>query len=182
MLAQEVANKYANALLLSTRDRSLVDKAYRQFNELRDYLVSDSSLLKFLGAPQILEEAKMSVVRDVFGGRLEPLFVEFLVVLIDKRRINHLPQIIDEFNDLVEAEKGICRATVVTAAKLDEAQRKVLTEKLARKTGLEIILEEKIDPSILGGMIVAMDNEVIDGSVLRGLNLVRERLRKVRVH
>ena len=59
MLAQEVANKYANALLLSTRDRSLVDKAYRQFNELRDYLVSDSSLLKFLGAPQILEEAKM---------------------------------------------------------------------------------------------------------------------------
>ncbi|MDH4157676.1 MAG: ATP synthase F1 subunit delta [candidate division Zixibacteria bacterium] len=182
MLAQEVAHKYANALLLSTRDKNLVDKAYQQFNELRDYLASDPSLLKFLGAPQILEEAKMSVVREVFSGRLEPLFVEFLVVLIDKRRINHLPQIIDEFNDLVETEKGICRATVVTATTLDEAQRKVLTEKLARKTGLEIILEEKIDPSILGGMIVAMDNEVIDGSVLRGLNRVRDQLRKVRVH
>ena len=182
MLAQEVANKYANALLLSTRDKDLVDKAYLQFNELKGYLALDPSLLRFLSAPQILEDAKMAVVREVFGGRLEALFVEFLVVLIDKGRINYLPQIIDEFNDLVETEKGICRATVVTATKLDEAQRRILTEKLARKTGLEIILEEKIDPSILGGMIVAMDNEVIDGSVLRGLNLVREQLRKVRVH
>jgi F-type H+-transporting ATPase subunit delta len=182
MLDQEVARKYAHALFLSTKEKNLIDEAYRQFGDLKVFLAQDSSLLNFLNAPHILEEDKKSVVRDVFSGRLEPLFIEFLLVLIEKNRIAYLPQVIDVFNHLVEEEKGIERVKVVTATQLDDSQKKRLAEKLAQKTGLQIILEERVDPSILGGMIVMMNNEIVDGSVRHGLQLLSEQLGRVRVH
>ena len=138
--------------------------------------------MNFLKAPQVLEENKISLVRDVFKERLNDLFVEFVVVLIEKGRIGHLRGIIKEFNYLVETEKGIGRVTVLSAQKISESQRQALVEKLVKKTGLKIILEEKVDPSIIGGMIVKMYDQIIDGSVEYGLKMVRDKLEKVRVH
>ncbi len=182
MLSQEVAKKYAHALLLSVVDKGMIDVAYDQFKSLKKLITKDKSLVNFLSAPQVLDENKLSLVRDVFSSRMEKLFVEFLVVLVDKNRINFLPEVIDEFTRLIEAERGIGRITVITAIPLIDSERANLKDKLHAKTNLEIILEEKVDPSIIGGMIVILHNEIIDGSVSHGLNAVEEQLAKVRVH
>jgi len=182
MLIWEVAKKYAQALFLSAKEKGLLDKLYEQLGDLRDLVEKDNSLLNFLAAPQVLEETKKSMVREVFSGRAEQLVVEFLVVLVDKKRAGFLVEIIDEFRRLVEAEQGLGRITVVTAVPLADGERKRLVEKMAAKTGLQIVLEEKVDASILGGMIVILYDEIIDGSVRHGLNLVKEQLDKVRVH
>ncbi len=182
MLVQEVAGKYAQALFLATKDRNLIDTAYEQFNDLKAFLAEDKSLLNFLGAPHVLNEHKQTLVRDVFSSRLEQLFVEFLIVLLEKKRVAYLTQIVDEFIELVENEKGIERVQVTTARQLEESQRNQLIQKLAAKTGLEIVMEEKVDPTILGGMIVVIEDQIIDGSVQHGLNMVAEQLGKVRVN
>ena len=182
MLIWEVAKKYAQALFLSAKEKGLLDKLYEQLGDLRDLVEKDNSLLNFLAAPQVLEETKKSMVREVFSGRAEQLVVEFLVVLVDKKRAGFLVEIIDEFRRLVEAEQGLGRITVVTAVPLADGERKRLVEKMAATTGLQIVLEEKVDASILGGMIVILYDEIIDGSVRHGLNLVKEQLDKVRVH
>ena len=181
MLAQEVARKYAQALFVAAKEKGLIDKAYEQFNDLKAFIASDSSLLDFLNAPQVLEEHKEAMVRNVFRERIERLFVEFLIVLVEKHRIAFLPEVIDEFTRLVEAEKGIGRATVITATPLNEREKADLVAKLTAKTALKIELEEKIDPDILGGIIVILHNEIIDGSVRRGLDLLEEQLAKVKV-
>ncbi len=181
MIAQEVAKKYAHALFLAARDKGLIDAAYEQLDDLKAFVQKDPTLLRFLSAPQVLEDHKLALVRTAFGPRLERLFVEFLIVLVNKHRVAHLAEIIDEFLRLVEAEKGIGRATVITARPLDEKQRAVLTERLAAKTDLTIQIEEKVDPQILGGMIVIMHNEIIDGSVRHGLDLIEDQLAKVKV-
>ncbi len=181
MLAQEVARKYAQALFGAAKEKGLIDKAYEQFNDLKAFIASDSLLLDFLNAPQVLEEHKEELVRNVFRERIERLFVEFLIVLVEKHRIAFLPEVIDEFTRLVEAEKGIGRATVTTATPLNEKEKSGLVTKLTAKTGLKIELEEKVDPDILGGMIVILHNEIIDGSVRRGLDLLEEQLVKVKV-
>ncbi len=181
MLAQEIATKYSHALFLSAKEKGLIDKAYDQFKDLKAFIVSDSTLLNFLKAPQVLDEHKLTVVRDVFSNRIERLFVEFLVVLITKHRIAFLPEIIEEFTNLVEAEKGIGRVTVTAAVPLSDAEKNDLVTNLAAKTGLKIKLEEKVDPNILAGLIVTMRDEIIDGSVRRGLNLLEQQLAKVRV-
>jgi F-type H+-transporting ATPase subunit delta len=181
MLAQEVAQKYAHALFLSAKEKGLIDKAYEQLSDLKNYLESDPTLLDFLKAPQVLDEHKQALVQKVFSSRLERLFVEFLLVLVQKHRIGFLPDVIDEFTRLVEAEKGIGRVTIITAVPLNEAERSELITNLAAKTGLKIELEEKIEPRIIGGSIVILHNEIIDGSVRRGLDLLEEQLEKVKV-
>jgi F-type H+-transporting ATPase subunit delta len=181
MLAQEVARKYAHALFLSAKEKGLIDKAYEQLSDLKNYLESDPTLLDFLKAPQVLDEHKQALVQKVFRTRLERLFVEFLLVLVQKHRIGFLPGIIDEFTRLVEAEKGIGRITVITVVPLTEGEKAKLIDRMAVRTGLKIELEEKIEPSLIGGSIVILHNEIIDGSIRRGLDLLEEQLEKVKV-
>ncbi len=182
MLSQEVAKIYANALLLSVVEKKMIDVAYDQFSSLKKLIADDKSLVNFLSAPQVLDENKQSLLRNVFSSRIEKLFVEFLIVLVDKNRVNFLPEVIDEFTRLVEAKRGIGRVSVITAVPLNDGERANLKNTLQAKTKLDIILEEKVDPSILGGMIIILHNEIIDGSVSHGLSAVEEQLSKVRVH
>ncbi len=181
MLAQQVAKKYAGALFIAAREKGILDAAADQLGSLGELISKDNTLLSFLSAPQVLDENKHSVIRDVFGPRMNRLFVEFLLVLVRKGRVNFLPEVIDEFTRMFEAEMGLGRITVITAVPLNEKERAELVKKMAVKTGLKIILEEKIDPLILGGMILILHNEIIDGSVRRGLVLVENQLTKVRV-
>jgi len=181
MIAHEVAKKYAHALLMTVIERNLIDLADEQMTGLRELIRRDRSLINFLTAPQILEEKKYELVRTVFSKRLERLFIEFLAVLIDKHRVRFLPDILDEFDRLLNVEKGVLKATVVSATKLDQSVYDSLKPKLAKKTGLKVEIEKKIDPAILGGMIVIMHDEIIDGSVRHGLDLIKEKLERVKV-
>jgi F-type H+-transporting ATPase subunit delta len=108
--------------------------------------------------------------------------VEFLIVLINKHRIGYLHEVIGEFIRLVKAERGIAAVTVLSAVPPAEGERQRLIEKLKARTGMTIELEEKIDPDIIAGMIVILHNEIIDGSVRRGLDVLQGQLAKVRVH
>ena len=167
---------------MSVEDKDRMDQAHVQLQELNAFIQGDETLLNFLVAPHVLDEHKEALVTDVFSDRIDRLFVEFLLVLVRKHRIGFLHEIIDEFVRLVEATKGIARATIITAVELNDAERQKLSAKLAARTGLTIQLEEKVDPSIIGGMIVILHNEIIDGSIRHGLDLIEDQLTKVRVH
>jgi F-type H+-transporting ATPase subunit delta len=181
MIIQEVARKYAQALFDSAKSKSIIDNAEEQLAGLLEIMKSDRTLMDFLTSPQATDESKEELVRSVFSERMERLVVEFLIVLLEKNRINFLGEIIDDFVRLAEAEKGIGRITVYTAVTLLDDERLKLKESLLVKSGLKVVLEEKIDKSIYGGMIVVMHNEIIDGSIRHGLEQVEDKLRKVRV-
>ena len=182
MLVWEVAKKYATALFLSVKEKGKVNEVDTQMLALKQVLAADRALLDYLAAPQIPDENKLELVTTVFESRLDRVPYEFLMLLVRKHRADYLPEIIDEFDRLVKVEKGIGLATAVTAVPLtgDEEQR--LVEKLVARSGLTIELQKKVDPSIIGGMIVIMHNEIIDGSVRHGLNELEEQLSRVRVH
>lgn len=182
MIAQEVAKKYSKALFLSTRERGLVDEAYQQFSDLKIAMEQDQSLLKFLISPKIEEDQKLELLRTVFGSRMEQLFVEFLIVLVHKRRVRYLIEIIDEFNRLVEFDKGIYRVSVITAVDLTGDEKTRLLSTLETRTGKQIELEQRVDPKVIGGMIVLMADEIIDGSVRHGLDQLGEQLQHMKVH
>lgn len=160
----------------------MLDATADQFVGLRPLVGHDDNLLNFLTAPHIPEERKTGLVRDVFSGNIERLYVEFILVLVDKHRINYLPEIIVEFDRLVKAAKGILLATAITAIPITDSEREKLIAKLAAKSKMKIELEEKVDPSIIGGMIVILHNEIIDGSIRYQLQCARDSLAAVRVH
>lgn len=181
MLAPEVAHKYGTALFLSAKDKGLLDKADEQFLSLKTLLAKDRSLLDFLNAPQVPDEKKIALIHTVFDSRMERPFVEFLLVLMDKHRISFLPEIVEQFDRMVKVAKGIAKVTVITAVPLSEAERSNMMASLARKTGLKIELDARVDTAILGGVIIIMHDKIIDGSVRHGLSLIEEQLEKVKV-
>jgi F-type H+-transporting ATPase subunit delta len=182
MLAPEVARKYAAALFLSVKERNLVDEAYEQFQSFRQILKTEPGLLHLLAGPRVSEEEKVEMIRRLFGERMHRLNVEFLAMLIRKRRISFLPEIIEQLERLIEEEKGIARATVITAVPLAADREELLMRKLEIYSGKTILLEKRVDPGIIGGMVVMIGGEIIDGSIQHGLSLLHEQLAKVRVH
>ena len=182
MIAQQVAKKYARALMLSVKDKGMVDLAAEQFVGLRPVIAADADFRNFLSAPQISPDKKEALVRTVFGERLDQLLLQFLMVLIDKHRVNYLIEIIDEFDRLVKAEKGILKATVITAVPMNEAEEEKVITRLAAMTGMKIELEPKVDRTIIGGMIIVMHNQIIDGSIRNYLKSIKDQLASVKVH
>jgi len=181
MIEREVAKRYANALYLAGKEKDIVPEIYEQLVQLDIIADSEKAFLEFLKSPLIREIDKMSFVDAVLKKRVHAIVVQFLNVLLEKRRIKYLREIIDEFNRLVEAERGLGRATVISAAKLTDAERKNLIGKLSEKLKLKIKLEEEIDPGILGGVIIFTHDQIIDGSVRHGLDVLEQDLNKVRV-
>lgn len=182
MLTQQIAQRYAHALFDLAKERNLINQAWEQLNALADYLRRDKTFLEFMSAPQIPGRDKMALLKKAFKSQLERPFFDFLMLLAEKHRIKFLPEIIEEFDRLVRAERGIGKATCITTFKISNDERARLIEKLAQKTTLKIELEEKIDKAIMGGIIIILHNKIIDGSVRQALSLLRNRLMKVKVH
>lgn len=182
MLVWEVAKKYATALFLSVKERRLVDTVDEQMLALKIVLEKDRALLDYLAAPQIPDDNKLELISTVFGPRLDRLLVEFLLLLVRKHRADYLPEIIDAFDRLVKVEKGISQVTAITAVPMRGEEESRLIQTLHARAGMTIELTKKVDPSILGGMIVIMHNEIIDGSVRHALDTMQEQLARVKVH
>jgi F-type H+-transporting ATPase subunit delta len=182
MLAQQIAAKYGRALFELARERNLIDVAWDQFKALSVYLGKDATLMDFMSAPQIPDAQKNELMTRVFGERVTHPFFEFLLVLVDKHRMNFLPEIITEFDRLVRIERGIAKAVCITTSPITPQEREKLIDRLARKSGLKIELEERVDESIIGGMIVIFQDQIIDGSIRYALSLLRNRLMKTKVH
>jgi len=182
MIAQQVARKYSTALFLSAGRRGLIDQAFEQFSDLKAAMMKDASLLRFLSSPRVAEAEKLNVLSSVFGRRMEQLFLEFLFVLVRKRRAMYLIEVIDEFRLLVEVHRGISHATVTTAVALSTEEKKRLVATLAARTGKKIELETRVDSGIIGGMVVVIGDEIVDGSIKYELHQIEEQLGKIKVH
>jgi F-type H+-transporting ATPase subunit delta len=182
MLSAEVAIKYATALFLSVKERGLVDRAYDEFQSFRKVLKTQPALLNLLAGPRVSEDEKVDMLRRMFGDSMHRLHVEFLAMLVRKRRIAFLPEIIEQLARLIEEEKGIVRARVITAVALKPEEEQRLIAKLEVYSGKSILLQKRVDPGIVGGMIIMLGDEIIDGSIRHGLNTLNERLARVRVH
>jgi F-type H+-transporting ATPase subunit delta len=107
-----------------------------------------------------------------------PSTKSFLSLLIEKGRMNILPQILDALRRMVEELEGIERVGVVVPMTLSGTQKDLLRTVLERRTGKKVVLEETVDPAVLGGMVVRVGSTVYDGSVRTQIRQIRENLEK----
>lgn len=132
----------------------------------------------FLTMPGIGRDRKKEFIRKVCSSEMSGDFVNFLLVLTDNDRIGDCIEIENELTDLMYEEKNALRVKVVSSTPLDPETRVKVTKSLSGKYGKEIILEEGVDPSLLGGIILKVGDTVIDGSLSRRLLAVKDRLQQ----
>jgi F-type H+-transporting ATPase subunit delta len=176
-----VSRKYATALFQAAVNAKAVDQVADDLNSLAGLMQVNPSFLKYLASPQEGAERKREFLKQTLESRTNPLTFRFLLLVLDKKRTTYLSGIAEEFQNQVRRHKGIVRAKVTTAMPLDQDQAGRLSLQLGRLTGKTVEIETQVDPAVLGGVIVAYDNQIIDRSVRRGLDDLKETLMKVRV-
>jgi len=177
-----VARQYAQALFNVALTRETVDIIGSELFQLKSFSDKDNRFVNFLKAPQVLTEHKAAMVKSLFTTRLSPSLLSFLLLLIEKERVGLLSDIAREFEKFLEEHKGIIKAKVITAVHIDQDYKNRLIEKLQGLTGKKIELIQRIDPRIIGGIIVHLNFMVIDRSIRSRLENLKHDLMAVKVH
>ncbi|MCI0406897.1 MAG: ATP synthase F1 subunit delta [candidate division Zixibacteria bacterium] len=176
---ERIARRYAVALFKAAGGK--LDIYFDEAKQFLEIWRRESSFSRLLLAPHLLTEEKKAFLERFFKGKVEPVWLGFFGLLIDKGRIGYFPQIVENFILLAEEAKGIMRARVQTAVALSSKDAEALKTKLEKKTGRRILILPEVKPELLGGMVVILKDQIIDGSVRQRLNELREQLLAVKV-
>lgn len=182
MRETRVADRYAHALFEVALAKGLIDNLAADLFQLKALCKHDKKFMLFLQAPQVMTEDKEKLIKTLFSSRVSPSLVSFLLLLIEKNRIEFLDQIADEFEKRLENYRGLIKAVVTTAIPIDDTYKKHLQARLETKTGKKIEIVHKIDSNIIGGIIVQLNYQVIDRSVRHELNTLKHDLLALKVY
>jgi F-type H+-transporting ATPase subunit delta len=166
IVLSKVAEPYAEALLdLATSSNSLKETT-NDMNIVSQFLANSNDLKKFLGNPLITREAKKSVVKDILGEQIDGTSLKFLLLLVDRGRIEVLDSIAQKFLELSYKQESIEIAKITSSVQLSADQQKNIAEKLKVITGAkQIKLALKVDPQLIGGFVIEIGSKMIDTSI-----------------
>ena len=172
-LVIKVAQPYAEALLDSAKSKGLVDEITNDMNIISQLLTSSADLKAFLGNPLAKLESKKKVLKDILSDQVSATTFTFLMVLVDRGRINVLETVVERYLELAYKLASVEVAQVVSALPLSADQQELLIKKLQKVTGAsEVKLKLSIDVSLLGGFVVKVGTQVIDASLLGQLRQI----------
>jgi len=185
-----VAGRYARALQLLTQKQAarqsrdplpILEQSLAELQGLVALFKPGTRAGKFLLDPQISPEDRRRVLAQGLEGKVLPSVRVFADLLLRKKRLVLIEAITHEFQAIVERAKGLERATAVSAVPLAEAERQRLHAELERFTGKQIVLETRLDESLIGGAYVRIGDRVIDRSVRSLLAAIARQLQEVSV-
>ena len=166
-----LAGRYATALFQLARDERKLDAVGKGLDWLRDALRDSEDLRRLIASPLVSREEALKAVRATAESmKLDPISSNFLGVLAQNRRLGQLPAVIRAFNLLAAAHRGETTAEVTSARPLNEDQVTALKSNLKGRLGRDVNVDLSVDPAILGGLVVKIGSQMIDGSIRTKLN------------
>ena len=175
-MASGAANRYAQAVLSLAKEQNTMAQWRADLALLND-VASDEAATAYLGNPSVRNESKvafLNAVLDTGNGQQEAK--NLVGLLVQRQRLDIIPELNQLFEEAVLAEQGIVIADVTTADPLNEAEQEVVRKQLSSIVGKEVRLRAKVDPSIIGGIVALIGDQLIDGSVVNQLRRLRARL------
>jgi F-type H+-transporting ATPase subunit delta len=167
---------YARALFEMANAEGVADRVQEELFRLRELLKTNPALLEFLKDPNVKREGKRAALAELFGGKVHPIVLNTILTLSDQDRAGRLLHIIEEFETVASSARQKVAGEVTTAIKLDDATLARLAAELSRLTGKNVQLFQKVDPTILGGAVIKVGEQIIDASLRRKLDQIKEML------
>ena len=166
IVLSKVAEPYAEALLALALKSNALKETTNDMNIVSQFLANSSDLKKFLGNPIITRDAKKNVVKDILGEQISASTLKFLLLLVDRGRIQVLESIAQKFIELSYKQESIEIAKITSSIQLSADQQKKIAEKLKVITGAkQIKLALKVDPQLIGGFTIEIGSKMIDTSI-----------------
>ena len=181
MISAILARRYARALLDLSKKRGDLEATHQDLQSVAAVFHRDPRVQRFFEAPNIGRDEKEKFLERRFQKALTKGVYGLLILLLRRRRFDHLLAIAAEFHKLAEEAQGLTRAVVRTAVPITDGQADALTRVLAKRTGRTVMLTREVDPALLGGASLSLDHKVIDGTLATQLWRLRRQLRDARV-
>jgi len=176
MSREAVARTYADTMLeLAGRDGAEATWL-EMMSEVTGLYETSPPFKAFLHTPRVSDQDKRRVLLDTFRGRYPELFIRFLLVVLDKRRQGLLPDIETACRDLLYQRTGRVHASVTLATDIDTDFRAEVGSQLSAVLERDVDADFRVDPRLIGGIVVRVEDKVLDGSVRRRLQLMRRKL------
>ncbi len=173
----QVFEPYAQALLSLGQSSQLTEPFNQDAALIIETMNAAPDLQSFLANPFTPDDAKKAVLKQIFSGQLQPLTENFLMLLVDRRRIACLTGIFGQYQALLRKLKGIMLAEVSSTVALNEAQIDQVKHQVRAMTGAqEVEIAARIDPDLLGGVVIKAGSQVIDASLKGQLRQISLRL------
>lgn len=176
MIERRIVRRYAAALFAAASKSDAVDQVESDLGLVSLTVGSSPALWEAITSPIVPPQKKRAIFEDLFQGKVHEITLLYLRLLVDKRREEAITRTEEEYVLLANEARGIVEAEATTATPLDEVQQGQLASKLSATTGKQIRLECKVDPTVIGGVLVRIGDRVIDGSVKGQLAAIRETL------
>jgi F-type H+-transporting ATPase subunit delta len=173
---RRVARVYAEALLTAANQKSQAEEIGQELNSVVGILQQNPAISQALGSPIVKRAKKAPVIDKAFKGNVSELLFNFVNVLNEKDRLSLLRHIALAYREHYDEQVKRVRVVVKSAVALTDSQMESLKNVVSKATGLEPVLEAKIDKSLLGGMIVQIKDQVFDGSVRTRIENIRNQL------
>jgi F-type H+-transporting ATPase subunit delta len=175
MLKGAIARRYAGAIFDIGLKQNTLDRTLEDVQEIAK-LFSIRKLAYLLREPNIPAERKETAIRQGLASMVLPTSLNLALLVVQRGLVDLMPNIARELNQLVLDHKNEATAEVTTATRLDESTQSQVQQALERMTGKKILLETRVQPNILGGVVARVGDQVIDGSVERRLKLLQQQL------
>ena len=170
-----VANRYAAALMTAAGGDTAVERTAKDLDTIAAVMSSSPDFRRMVVSPVVSPAKKTAVFREIFGARVSEGTMDFLAMVIHKHREPHLAEIIEQFGVLRDDRLGIVTVEVTSAMALTAAEEKDLLARLERYTKKKVRVRVAVDAAIKGGLVVRIGDTVLDASIRRQLELLRER-------
>ena len=174
-----VCEEYGKALYTLAKQENSTDAVFSTLQSLKALFSAYPAYAKLLDTPAVATSEKLSLIDDVFSGEgreMEPIVLNFLKILCEKHAIYELRGCVEAYKQLYYRENGIVEAVCITAKPLQKRQEEALEQKLAALTGKKVSLIHRIDPTVIGGMILRVEGKQFDGSIRAKLEEFRRSL------
>ena len=172
---ETAARRYAEAAFeVGQRDGTV--ETWRRELDAAASVVDDQRVARLLGNPAIAEEARLELAESTFGTIVSRPVLNLIGLMLRRGRIDELPRVAAEFRRLDNERQGITPATATSAVPLSEDEVRAVTARLEAMTGGRVDLDLRVDPDLLGGLVVRVGDRMIDGSVRGRLERLRNQL------
>lgn len=178
-MAELISTTYSTALFDVCVEENKVDEFMNEVGFINETLKNNDEFFEILKTPRININEKKKIIDNVFGDKVNKEIINFIKILIDKRRIGYIIDIANEFERMACEYKGIVKAKAYSSISLSSEQIIKLEKKLSEQSGKTVEIENIIDNSLLGGIMIKFNDVVIDGTLMGKLKSLENNLNRI---
>jgi F-type H+-transporting ATPase subunit delta len=176
MSETRVSNRYAKSLIDLAKEQNILEQVFNDIEAFKSTVDQNSELGNLLKSPIVDADKKNIVLNKIFAASFNQLTIKFFEVVIRKKREYFLNDIAIAFIAQYRALKNITTATVTTASEMSSQTLQDITQLLEKNTGKKVIIDRKINPTLIGGMVVQIEDKLFDASISGKLRKAKQEL------